>query len=154
MQKLHLPGILSTHYYQTSSCEICDNQRFKSGFLNFSLINLWNILWSKIVVSRKTFVRHCTMACLLYNCLQKMKTVSNKTVKNVILNTGKDLRLWKISDFGCSEHGTCLKLHLRKLHKIVPKMRKTLKISQILLCNFFPGHIGRDSLYFLVTYVS
>ena len=41
-----------------------------------------------------------------------------------------------------------------KLHKIAPKMRKTLKISQILLCNFFPGHIGRDSLYFLGTYVS
>ena len=64
-----------------------------------------------------------TMASLLQYCLQKIKTVSQKTVKSPIQFFHKDLRLTNISNSWTSEHAILCKIE-PKVTKVDPKNLK------------------------------
>ena len=63
------------------------------------------------------------MASLLQYCLQKIKTVSQKTVKSPIQFFHKDLRLTNISNSWTSEHAILCKIE-PKVTKVDPKNLK------------------------------
>ena len=63
------------------------------------------------------------MASLLQYCLQKIKTVSEKTVKSPIQFSHKDLRLTNISNSWTSEHAILCKIE-PKVTKVDPKNLK------------------------------
>ena len=67
--------------------------------------------------------KHPTMASLLQYCLQKIKTVSQKTVKSLSQFFHKDLRLTKISHFWSSVHAILSKIE-PKVSKVDPKNTK------------------------------
>ena len=73
------------------------------------------------------------MASLLQYCLQKIKTVSQKTVKSPIQFFHKDLRLTNISNSWNSEHAILSKIE-PKVTKVDPK---NLKKRPIYVVKFF-----------------
>ena len=80
---------------------------------------------------------HITMASLLHCCLQKMKTVNFKTVKNCILTTHKDIRLTKINEFYSSKYGIMSKIE-PKVTRVDPKNTEKRPIYDIkLFCSTF-----------------
>ena len=89
------------------------------------------------------------MASLLQYCLQKRKTVSQKTVKSLSQFFHKDLRLTKISDFWSSVHAILSKIE-PKVSKVDPKNNKKRPIYEVKLfsatfCGI--GALTMDNLY-------
>ena len=77
------------------------------------------------------------MACLLHNCLQKIKTVNNKNAKRCY-SENKQGPCGFRTEAILEAHGTVSKI-APKLHEIVPKMLKNLKNHPVYVVKLFSG---------------